>query len=436
MFASQVDFAQTLSDLRTNKVSLKSYIKEVCERIEAVDTSLHSLLPEPDRYTRLIKEAEQLEKLYPEIADRPPLYGVLLGVKDIFRVKGFATMAGSLLPANLFAGPEAEVVTRLRKAGVLILGKTVTTEFAYYEPGPTANPHNIGHTPGGSSSGSAAAVSAGLSTLALGTQTMGSISRPGAFCGVVGFKPSLGRISTSGLIHFSKTMDQIGIFTQSMEGVEITASILCDGWTQEKVISSPPVLGVPEGPYMSQVPSESLVEFESQLNKLSDAGYLIKRIPVLKDIDRINQLHSDLVISELAAEHRERFERFGALYRNVTKDGIQRGFKVSNETIKEAGRISVILREELHAAMDKNEVDLWICPSTLGPAPKGIQSTGDPIMNVPWTSSGMPTITIPAGRAPNNLPIGLQVIGRYMKDEQLVNWVRGLEKVFNFTSVT
>src|SRR5690606_13419755 len=136
----------------------------------------------------------------------PPLYGALVGVKDVFHVDGFVTRAGSKLPPELFAGPEAVCVKRLREAGALIAGKTVTTEFAFFEPGPTRNPHNVAHTPGGSSSGSAAAVAAGMCNLALGTQTIGSVIRPAAYCGIIGFKPSLNRIPTEGLVYFSRTI--------------------------------------------------------------------------------------------------------------------------------------------------------------------------------------------------------------------------------------
>jgi len=157
-----------------------------------------------------------------------------VGIKDIFHVDGFVTRAGTRVPPERFAGPEAASVALLREAGALIAGKTVTTEFAYFEPGPTRNPHNPAHTPGGSSSGSAAAVAAGLCQLALGTQTIGSVIRPAAFCGVVGFKPSFGRIPTSGLVYFSRTIDHVGLFTQDLDGMELAASVLCRDWQPSK----------------------------------------------------------------------------------------------------------------------------------------------------------------------------------------------------------
>ena len=162
---------------------------------------------------------------------------------------------------------------RLRDAGALIAGKTVTTEFAYFEPGPTRNPHNLSHTPGGSSSGSAAAVAAGMVPLALGTQTIGSVIRPAAFCGVVGFKPTLQRIPTAGVLYFSRTLDQIGLFTQDVAGMEAAASVLCEEWEDVRLSEDDiPVLGVADGPYLRQASQEALAAFKQQLQRLEETG--------------------------------------------------------------------------------------------------------------------------------------------------------------------
>jgi Asp-tRNA(Asn)/Glu-tRNA(Gln) amidotransferase A subunit family amidase len=436
MFTTKINLGKTLEDLKNNKNSLQAYVHEICDRIEECDSNIHSLLPEPNRRSRLLKEAEELEKRYPNLEDRPPLYGALVGIKDVLRADGFLTKAGSKLPENLFDGPEAKSVTLLRESGALILGKTVTTEFAFFEPGPTVNPHNVEHTPGGSSSGSAAAVAAGFCSLALGTQTIGSVIRPAAFCGVVGFKPSLDQIPTDGLLHFSRSMDHIGFFTQDVEGVDIAASVLCKDWiSQEQLRTTAPTLGVPEGPYLAQMPSDSLVLFESHLKRLSEAGYVIKRVSVFEDIERINQLHRDWVISELAEEHVEWFAQYESLYRPFTKQSILDGQNISKDTAEEARKVALDLRKSLEEVMDQNGIDLWVCPPALGPAPKGIQSTGDPIMNLPWTNTGMPAITFPADKAANGLPIGLQFVAPYMKDEQLVGWSKALAGVFNHNDI-
>ena len=180
MFINSAPLALTVEKLRTGQMDLVAYVDEMCDRLEKLDSHIEAMLPEPDRRSRLRSEATALQARYPDPANRPPLYGALVAVKDIFHVSGFVTAAGSEVPPELFAGPEATCVQMLRDAGALILGKSVTTEFAYFEPGPTRNPHNLSHTPGGSSSGSAAAVAAGLCTLSLGTQTIGSVIRPGS----------------------------------------------------------------------------------------------------------------------------------------------------------------------------------------------------------------------------------------------------------------
>lgn len=161
--------ASTVTEFRTGQRDLLAYVQETCERIDAQEPHIQAFLPEQERRARLLEEAAALQARFPDPAQRPPLYGALLGVKDIFRTDGFPTQAGSQLPPELFAGPEASSVTALRQAGALVVGKTVSTEFAADEPGPTRNPHNLEHSPGGSSSGSAAAVAAGLCSLALGT---------------------------------------------------------------------------------------------------------------------------------------------------------------------------------------------------------------------------------------------------------------------------
>ena len=186
--------AETADALRSGEYDLLGYLDSVLDRLDAIDAQVQAFLPEPNRRERLRREAEALAARYTTPESRPPLYGIPIGVKDIYRVDGFETRAGSALPPELLAGDEAACVTILREMGALILGKTVTTEFAFFEPGPTHNPHNLDHTPGGSSSGSAAAVAAGLSPLTIGSQTIASTIRPASFCGIVGFKPSYGRI--------------------------------------------------------------------------------------------------------------------------------------------------------------------------------------------------------------------------------------------------
>ena len=419
---------KTASELRSR--ALQAYVEEACRLIEINEPSIHALLPETERQVRLLQEAETLQERYPDVASRPPLYGILFGVKDILSVNGFPTRAGSLLPPELFEGREASCVTRLRSAGALVLGKTVTTEFAYFEPGPTSNPHNVRHTPGGSSSGSAAAVAVGYCPLALGTQTIGSVIRPAAFCGIVGFKPSYGRIPNDGLILCSPSLDTIGFFTQDVQGVSLAASILCDEWRVEAPPSRLPVLGVPHSNYLAQASEEGRAAFEAHIRMLAQSGYTVKRVDALHDIEAIRQRHTTIIAAEMSAMHAEWFARYESLYRPRTAALIREGQQVRSETLESARAGRAALRHELEGYMDAHGIDLWISPAAPGPAPEGLTSTGNPIMNLPWTHAGLPALAIPAGRAANGLPLGLQVVGRFMQDERLVAWGEIMADVF------
>jgi Asp-tRNA(Asn)/Glu-tRNA(Gln) amidotransferase A subunit family amidase len=426
MFINPAPLALTVEKLRTGHLDLLAYVDEMCDRLERLDSHIEAMLPEPDRRGRLRSEAKKLLARYPEPAGRPPLYGATVAVKDIFHVSGFVTAAGSVIPPELFAGPEAKCVQKLRDAGAIILGKSVTTEFAYFEPGPTRNPHDLSHTPGGSSSGSAAAVAAGLCPLSIGTQTIGSVIRPAAFCGVIGFKPSLHRIPTEGLVYFSRIMDQIGFFTQDLEGTILAASVLCGPWKPVSAPGNLPVLGVPTGPYLEQAEPEGLKAFEQHLAKLEAMGCKIKRVPALHNIGDLNTLHRRMVFAEFAREHAEIYAMHAPLYRKRTAEIIEIGKKVSDQELA-AGRANCLsLRRELEHAMTKAGIDLWASPSALGPAPEGIHATGDPNMNLPWTHAGMPAITLPAGKAQNGLPLGLQLVAPFDADELLLAWCQVL----------
>ncbi len=419
--------AETVAALRSGQLDLHSHIDAVCDRIQQVDPVIEALLPEPDRRGRLHGEAAALAAAWPDPAGRPPLYGALLAVKDIFHVAGFTTRAGSTVPPELFAGPEAACVTRLRQAGALVLGKAVTTEFAYFEPGPTRNPHNLAHTPGGSSSGSAAAVAAGLAPLALGTQTIGSVIRPAAFCGIVGFKPSLGRIDPSGLVFFSRTLDQIGLFTQDVAGMALAAAAVCRDWRDLPAPDRLPVLGAPAGPYLEQAEPAALRAFWQQMGRLAAAGVTVREVPALAGIEALNSLHRRLVFAEFAQEHAEIYARYAALYRPRTAEIVEIGKSVSTDELLAVRDNIPALRRELEDLMDSAGIDLWACPAARGPAPEGLHATGDPAMNLPWTHAGQPALTLPAGRTANGLPLGLQLVGRYGEDETLLGWAQRLQ---------
>ncbi|NLE75890.1 MAG: amidase [Chloroflexi bacterium] len=428
MITASLPLADQVPALRSGRRSLLAEVETVCDRLEALDPQVQAFLPEADRRARLRRDAQALLERYPDPAARPPLFGAFLAVKDIFRVEGFATGCGTALPSSLFDGPEAACVTNLRQAGALIVGKTVTTEFAYLEPGPTRNPHNLGHTPGGSSSGSAAAAAAGFCALALGTQTVGSVIRPAAYCGVVGYKPSYGRISPEGVIPFSRSADHIGCFTADAAGMALAAAVLCRAW-EPAAVTRRPVLGVPEGPYLMQATAEGLGRFDAQVAYLTAAGYTVKRVPALTKPQAVAARHRQMIAAELAEVHREWFTAYEGLYRPLTAALIREGQTVRPEDLAAARQGRAHLRAKLHEQMRDAGIDLWVCPAAPGPAPEGISSTGDSAMNLPWTHAGLPVVTLPAGRAANGLPLGLQVAAPFMADERLLAWAGPLAAV-------
>lgn len=416
-----------LSRLRSGAIDPVAHVEGVCDLIETVDPRILALIPEPDRRARLREEARRLFDAYPDPATRPPLFGALVGVKDIFHVEGLPTRAGSSLPPRLFAGAEAAVVGALRLAGAIVLGKTVTTEFAFFAPGPTRNPHDLTRTPGGSSSGSAAAVAAGFCPVALGTQTIGSVIRPAAYCGVVGFKPSIGRVSTAGVVPFSVSADTVGFFTQDVESMGLLAAPIVPGWRNAPRGARSPALGIPVGPYLEQASPEGLQGFWREVDRLRTAGLEVREIPFFGAIAEVNARHRRMVAAEFAEVHREWFSPHRDLYAPVTRDLILEGRRVSMPELESARAGRASLRQEIHDAMDRTGTDLWLSPSAQGEAPEGLGSTGSPVMNLPWTHAGLPSLSLPAGRSRQGLPLGLQLVTRFGADEELLAWARLLE---------
>lgn len=417
--------------LRDNTLSLSEYISKTCERIQTVDTELQSLLPEADREKRLLAEAAILQSQYPDPSSRPPLYGILVGVKDMFRVDGFPTAAGSQLPPTEFAGTEASVVTKLKQAGALILGKTVSTEFAYFSPGPTRNPRNPEYTPGGSSSGSAAAVTAGLCSLSLGTQTIASLIRPAAYCGIIAFKPSMGRISTDGVIPFSQSADHVGFFTQDIAGAALAASILVEGWDTSLRSQPKPRLCLPSDAFLVQADCDTYNRFYKTVDLLTAARYEIVRYPLFKEIKIINQIHRELIAAEFAKNHQLLFKKHSKLYSEASRELYKQGLKVSKAALLTDQALQQTYKQQVNEIMQAEGIDLWICPSATSSAPKGLASTGSPLMSLPWTFTGLPSLTIPTGKAANGLPLGMQLIADIGKDEFLLQYASEVFQTFN-----
>jgi Asp-tRNA(Asn)/Glu-tRNA(Gln) amidotransferase A subunit family amidase len=308
------------------------------------------------------------------------------------------------------------------------MGKTVTTEFAYFEPGPTRNPHNLNHTPGGSSSGSAAGVASGFFPFALGSQTGGSVIRPAAYCGVVGFKPSFGRISLKGVMPLSDTLDHLGIFCEDPSGIDLFMHVLAPDWSSDaspKGIRSP-VLGVPDGPYLNLAAPQCLQYFEMTLERVQRKGFQIKRINTLSNIHIINDNHLRLMKAEIAKSHASWYEDYGHLYGAKMTEAVDQGCMVGDAELEKLRAETTKFRMKVEEQMKSEAIDAWICPPTQDTAPEGLSSTGSPIMNFSWTHGGLPCLSLPSGKDEAGLPHGVQIVGYFMKDEALIASIHDL----------
>ncbi|MFP3987358.1 amidase [Streptomyces sp. E11-3] len=417
--------------LRSGATDPQAYADQTNERIAQVDDTVRAFVAEPDRADRLSTAAKELSARGTEPDDRPALYGVPVGVKDIVRVDGLPTRAGSKLPPEVLDGPQATVVDRLLKAGALIAGKTATSEFAVTAPGPTRNPHRPEHTPGGTSSGSAAAVAAGMVPLAIGTQTIGSLIRPAAYCGVVGFKPSHGRIPLDGVIPTSPTYDTLGTLTATVADAALAAAALCDDWQPSRAVSGRPVLGIPDGPYLSFAEPEAKAAYDEQVAALRTAGYDIVRVPMFENLEQDAFELFVVNLYELSRAHADWFGRFEELYDERTAEAIRQGQGAQESDYASSLKQRDAFCERLAASTDEHGVDLWITPAATGPAPLGLDSAGDSVMSLPWSGAGLPCLTVPTARPQGALPLGLQCVARHGGDERLLNWALGLEKVLS-----
>jgi Asp-tRNA(Asn)/Glu-tRNA(Gln) amidotransferase A subunit family amidase len=327
------------------------------------------------------------------------------GVKDIIETAGMATEYGSPLYAGRKGTADAQIVTMLRKAGGILYGKTRTTAFAYFDPGPTRNPRNPDYSPGGSSSGSAAAVAAGMVPFALGTQTMGSIVRPAAFCGVTGFKPTFGSLPTDGVLPFASSLDTVGILADSPG----TCMQVWRALGFEVADEAPARFGVPTG--LPAVSDEMGAAFQRVVQTL---GAVQVELPV--PYAELLQAARTVNDYEGARSHYDRWQEFGERIGAKLAELVHRGMRVPDEDY----RRKLELLRNTEARMDEvfARFPVLITPAALGRAPLGLGSTGDPAMNGVWTALGTPALGIPMPA--DGMPLGLQLIARRGSDKTLL----------------
>jgi aspartyl-tRNA(Asn)/glutamyl-tRNA(Gln) amidotransferase subunit A len=362
---------------------------------------------------------------------RGPLHGVPVGVKDIYNTAGLRTTMGSKIYDQFVPGVDADMVARLRQVGAIILGKTETTEFALTDPTHTRNPWNLEHTPGGSSSGSAAAVSSGMCPTALGSQTGGSVIRPASFCGVVGMKPTYDLISRRGVYPLSWSLDHVGFFTRSVEDADmVLGALVGDGRLPPPEVSKPPRIGVLRGFFEENADPEVWEGFMRANGVLQDAGVEVSETPLPSSFHMVHDAHRLIMASEAASVHEENFRKRARDYRLNIRGLVASGLMIPAHAYLRAQRIRARFSEEaLHAT---DEVDCLMTPSAPTPALHGLSSTGNSAFNVPWSLCGFPVMTLPSGVTHDNLPLGIQIIGRPYEEHRLLSIALWCERALDF----
>src|SRR5690606_27781318 len=332
-----------------------------------------------------------------------PLSGVTFGVKDVMDVKGMPTRYGAKLPHALPAERDAACVALLRRAGAVPLGKTVTAEFAYAAPGPTRNPLNLEHTPGGSSSGSAAAVAAGMVDFALGTQTGGSMMRPAAFTGILGFKPRFGAVHRSGLFLLCDSLDTIGYFSRDLSVLRRVATVL-QGLPDVKVPACPRI-GVLDGKDLGPITPAALAALEQGCLHLEQQGAQLERLPADPQLKELLILQGQIMAYEMARSLLPVWQASPNALRPITVQAIKQGLELppADYHAWQARRRQLQTEWQDRYA----HFDALLAPAAPGPAPYGLDSTGSSILNRPWSLLGWPTLSLPAPGQNSPLPLGL-----------------------------
>jgi Asp-tRNA(Asn)/Glu-tRNA(Gln) amidotransferase A subunit family amidase len=438
----RLGLVEILAAYREGRATVHDYIAALSDRIAAREGDVRAW--EWFEPARAMAEAEERAG---GILKDLPLFGVPVGLKDIIATRGIPTRLGSRIFANQVPARSASLVRRMEALGGMVMGKTVTTEFAFRQPGKTRNPWNLAHTPGGSSSGSAAAVASGFVPVAVGTQTLGSVIRPAAFCGVVGFKPSFGAISRDGVHPFSRTLDHVGVFARSVADAAWFGACLMGQDARDEATSirgAMRTLAVPLAP-LGHAPRIAVVKtskwslaseaqaanFAEAVAMLKDAGAVVREVPLPKAFDDAWNVARDIMDFDaartfFAIESRHRLQLSAVLV-----ELLDRGKRITSE----AHARNLVKREEYRRWLDGlfDGCDAIATIPAPGEAPEGLGNTGDATFCSLWTLTGLPAVTIPSGRGPRGLPLGMQLVGRYREDERALQVAAWCEATLGVT---
>jgi Asp-tRNA(Asn)/Glu-tRNA(Gln) amidotransferase A subunit family amidase len=426
---------EAAAGVREGRISAAELVDACLQQVQAREATVRAwAFLDPDHARRQAEAADRHRKDGKALG---ALHGVPVGIKDIFDTGDMPTELGSPLWAGRTPRRDAAAVARLRTAGAVILGKTVTTEYAYRRPGPTTNPHDPGRTPGGSSSGSAAAVAAHMVPAAIGSQTNGSMIRPAAFCGVVGFKPTHGLIPRTGALLLSRTLDHVGVFARTVEDVALVAETLA-GLDEEdpdtRPLARPPLAAVaasepPLPPRLAFVRAPAWdraepVTREAFAGLVATLGEAVVEVEPGEGFGRVMEMHRTIMEVEMAHQLRRDYDRGGEQLSRPLREIIERGrgHAAVDYTAAVAGIRS--LNDMLAPLFD--QFDALLTPAAPGEAPPGLDSTGDASFCTPWTYCGTPAVTLPLLRSPAGMPLGVQLVGRRDDDARLLRTARWL----------
>jgi Asp-tRNA(Asn)/Glu-tRNA(Gln) amidotransferase A subunit family amidase len=411
------DLLSLASSLRSGNFPCLDYLNRLEALFDATEPDLHAFLPEQNRFARLRQEASELFERYVDPEHRPPLFAIPFAVDDTYHVSGFVTRAGSHLDPELLSGPEAPCVTRLRRAGGLILGKTATGEFGYSASAPTHNPHDPTQPLAMASAGAAAAVASGLTPLALGTQTLGAANLAASRCGVIAFKPSYQRLTTEGVIPLAPSLDHCGLLAGNLASLQWIFGLLTPV-QRVAPVARPLNIGVCEDIVPEAIAPTIREHLQTTCETLRAEGCSVQSIPAPPSADHLTSLWLDLVAAEAADIHGAWYAAHPERYRKEFAELIIRGEQVPAVTAARARASRLMLRNRLENTMQQYQLDLWINPSVATTRSSNVLM--DSALQLPWVVSGLPSLVLPAGFVDDGLPMGIQLTGRWYGDEHLL----------------
>ena len=403
---------ETAAAIAAKRVSSEDVVRACLDRIAARE-------PVVGAWTWLDREqalgaARQRDREAP----RGPLHGVPVGVKDIIDTADMPTGYGSRIYTQHRPAVDAACVALIKRAGGIVLGKTVTTEFAYFAPGKTANPHNPRHTPGGSSSGSAAAVADFMVPVALGTQTAASIIRPASFCGVVGFKPSFCTLAQTGIKPFSASFDTLGLFARDIDDAALLWAVLHGAREATLPAAAPPRIGLCRTPQWAEAQPESRTALDSAARALSAAGAPVEEVALPGHFADLVETHKAIMAFESARSFAPEYDQNRDALSPQLVALIEAGLSLSVKDYLSARRTMEAAKRDI--AEITRHYDALIAPAAPGEAPQGLAATGDPVFSRMWTLLQIPAITLPVMCGPNDLPVGIQFLGAFGADATLL----------------